>query len=81
MERCIIEVVTSIDIGMSIKKEHDALMIAILCCIMERCFVSVTKGIDIGMSIKKKLHICPRALLGCFNKIIIELLLLSSSLS
>jgi len=43
---------------------------------MERfVVVTVIESIDIGMSIKKRLNICQRALLGCFNKSIIELLL------
>jgi len=43
---------------------------------MERCVVATITRIDIGMSIKKRLDIFQRALLGCFNKSTIELLLL-----
>jgi len=55
-------------------------MMAFQCCSMKGCAVVASKSIDIGMSIKKRLDICQRALLGCFNKSIIELLLLSSLL-
>jgi len=55
MERCAAIVVTSIDIGMSIKKDLDALMMAARSCIMERCAVAGSKSIDIGMSSKKEL--------------------------
>ena len=55
MERCVVVVCKSIDIGMSIKKELDALMITFRRCIMERCAVGKCTSIDIGMSIKKEL--------------------------
>jgi len=56
MERCAAIAITSIDIGMSIKKELDALMMAARSCIMERCVVvGAFQSIDIGMSIKKEL--------------------------
>ena len=55
MERCVVVVINSIDVGMSIKKELDALMMAIDGCIMEWCVVVETNSIDVGMSIKKEL--------------------------
>ena len=55
MKRCFVGLGESIDIGMSIKKELHALMIAIPCCKMKRCFVGLVESIDIGMSIKKEL--------------------------
>jgi len=56
MERRILDVVTSIEVGMSIKKDLDALMMAARSCIMERCVVvGAFQSIDIGMSIKKDL--------------------------
>jgi len=55
MKRCVVIDVESIDIGMSIKKELDALMMAVQCCKMKRCVVIHGESFDIGMSIKKKL--------------------------
>jgi len=55
MKRCVVIDIKSIDIGMSIKKELDALMMAIPGCKMKRCVVIDIKSIDIGMSIKKEL--------------------------
>ena len=55
MERCDVVESNSIDVGMSIKKELDALMIAIARCIMERCILDAISSIDVGMSIKKEL--------------------------
>ena len=55
MKRCVVTVVKSIDIGMSIKKELHALMMTIREGVMKRCIVIVIKSIDIGMSIKKEL--------------------------
>jgi len=55
MKRCVVIVVSSIDIGMSIKKELDALMMTIPGCMMKRRVVIGIKSIDIGMSIKKEL--------------------------
>jgi len=55
MKRCVVIDVESIDIGMSIKKELDALTMAVQCCKMKRCVVIHGESIDIGMSIKKKL--------------------------
>ena len=51
-----------IGIGMSIKKELDALMMAILCCNVKRPIGVSTKGIGIGMSIKKELDALMMAL-------------------
>jgi len=56
MKRCFVGLVESIDIGMSIKKELDALMMTIRGCDMKRCVVIDVESIDIGMSIKKELH-------------------------
>ena len=63
VERSIEIVVSSIDIGLSIKKELDALKIAIfyhmkmalICCKVERSIEIVVSSIDIGLSIKKEL--------------------------
>jgi len=55
MKRCVVIDVESIDIGMSIKKELHALMMAVPCCKMKRCVVIDVESIDAGMSIKKEL--------------------------
>jgi len=55
MEQRVVAVINSIDIGMSIKKELGALMMAIDRCPMEWCVVVVINSIDIGVSIKKEL--------------------------
>ena len=54
MKRCYV-LVESIDIGMSIKKELDALMMATARCPMEWCPCVGINSIDAGMSIKKEL--------------------------
>ena len=45
MKRCVVIVIESIDIGMSSKKELDALMMAIPRCMMKRRFVKVIEKI------------------------------------
>jgi len=40
MKRCIAIFINGMDIGMSIKEELDALMVAIVCCKMQR-FIAV----------------------------------------
>jgi len=70
----------SIDVGMSIKKERDTLMMAILCCKVERCRWSTGIGtesdmweerqrealtIDVGTSIKKERDTLMMAILCC----------------
>ena len=62
MERCVLVVTNSIDVGMSIKKELDALMMAMARCPMERCVVVIIKSIDVGMSIKKRPYLVQPAL-------------------
>jgi len=51
MEWCVVVVTNSIDVGTSIKKELDALMMAIVRCIMEWCAEVDTDSIDVGTSI------------------------------
>jgi len=55
MKRCVVLSIESIDVGMSIKKEIDALMMAIRRCIMKRRVVVVIASIDVGISIKKEI--------------------------
>ena len=55
MKRCTGILINGIDIGMSIKEELDALMMAIRRCLMKRCTGISINGIDIGMSIKEEL--------------------------
>jgi len=45
----------SIDVGMSIKKELDASIVAVARRQVQWCIVVVIKSIDVGMSIKKEL--------------------------
>jgi len=73
MKRCVVIDVESIDIGMSIKKELDALMMAIRCCMMKRCLVMLVSSIDIGMSIKKRVYLCGRSKCGSLEESLIEL--------
>mgnify|MGYP001104610204 CR=1 FL=1 len=56
MKRCVVLVVKTIDIGMSIKKKLNALMMTSHYCKMKRCVVIHVKSIGIGMSIKEKLN-------------------------
>jgi len=56
MKRCTLIDIKSIDVGMSIKKELHALMMAFRGCMMKRCTLIDVKSIDIGMSIKKELN-------------------------
>jgi len=56
MERCVVVVINSIDVGMSIKKELDALMMAIDRCPMEWSVVVGINNIDVGTSIMKRLY-------------------------
>ena len=55
MERCVVIRIKSVDIGMSIKKELDALMIALDRGMMKRYLVIEVAGVDIGTMIKKEL--------------------------
>jgi len=55
MKRCTGILINGIDVGMSIKEELDALMMAIRRCIVKSCFATSINGIDIGMSIKEEL--------------------------
>jgi len=55
MKRCFAILINGIDIGMSIKKKLDTLMMAIQRCLMKRSIAIFINGIDIGMSIKKEL--------------------------
>ena len=55
MKRGAVILVSSIDIGMSIKKELDALTMTLIRCIMKRCIAIDCARIEIGMSIKKEL--------------------------
>ena len=58
--------VESVDVGMSIKEELDASMLARQCCKVERCaVVAVGYGIDIGISIKEELDALMTALPCC----------------
>ena len=55
MERHVAVGITSIDIGLSIKKELDTLVMAFRCCEMERRILgSGATSINIGLSIKEK---------------------------
>ena len=66
VERCSPTRASSIDIGMSIKKELDTLTMAILCCNVERCSLKITAStIDVGMSIKKERDTLMMAVLCC----------------
>ena len=62
MKRCIVFLVANVGIGMSIKKELDALMMPLDRCSMKRCIVILVSSIDIGMSIKKELDASMMAL-------------------
>ena len=50
-----LQAISSIDLGMSIKKELDTLMVAIRRCMMKRCIGSAVVSVNFGMSIKEKL--------------------------
>ena len=54
MKRCVVLSIESIDVGMSIKKEIDALMMANPRCKTKRSIVFVViASIDVGISIEK----------------------------
>jgi len=55
VKRCIAIWRSSIDVGMSIKKDLDALMTTIRRCNMKRRTAILINGIDIGISIKEDL--------------------------
>jgi len=73
MEWCVVVGINSIDIGISIKKELDALMMAIGRCIMEWCVVVGTTSIDVGTSIKKRPNLFQLALSSSRNKRLIQI--------
>ena len=56
MERSLIGCCEGVDVGMSIKKELDALVLTFQCCEMERQLAVGITSMDVGMSIKKELH-------------------------
>ena len=68
MKRCVVGVVTSVDVGMSIKKALDALAVAIARCQVKRCAAADTGSIDVGISIKKELDALMMAAIGCVMK-------------
>jgi len=55
MERRLKVAIAQVDIGASIEKDLDALMVAIRRCIVERRVVVVSTSTDIGLSIKQQL--------------------------
>ena len=65
MEWCAVGAINSIDVGTSIKKELDALLMTFARCTMEWCVVVVINSIDVGMSIKKELDALITAIDRC----------------
>jgi len=55
MQECVVDAITSIDIGSSIKEERDTLTMAMSSCKMESCMVRIVTGSAIGFSIKEEL--------------------------
>mgnify|MGYP007114754882 CR=1 FL=1 len=48
-------IIPGVDIGVSIKKELDALVMAVPCCKVKTCKAKHGRSVDVGLSIKKEL--------------------------